>query len=197
MTRLVTLAVRPFGTLQILKVIQRRLPALVMIRWMRIGYLVSFLKLIVCFVLPTIHTVASRPGGYRLMNSLWFCRASGTMPARNAALNSVVDVVQMPPPNAPVTVIFPPSIALPGPAPGSLCRSPTTFQKSKIAPAGTTVPSIFVAGASMFPPKWLLMMTWYETLNELMAFILGASAWASAVDSFGSTALTTAAMGDG
>ena len=86
-----------------------------MVRVIRIGYSVSFLKLMVCLVLPTIHTVASRPGGYRLMNSLWFCRASGTMPARNAALNSVVDVVQMPPPNAPVTVIFPPSIALPGP----------------------------------------------------------------------------------
>jgi len=40
-----------------------------------------------------------------------------------------------------------------------LCRSPTTFQKSKIVPAGTTVPLIFVAGASMFPPQWLLTMT--------------------------------------
>src|SRR5450756_1672426 len=97
-----------------------------MIRWIRIGYCVSFLKLIVCLVLPTIQTVASRPGGYRSMNSLWFWRASGTMPAWIAALNSVVDVVQIPPPNAPVTVIFPPSIALPGPSPGSLCRSPTT-----------------------------------------------------------------------
>ncbi len=159
MTVLVTLAVRPFGTLQILNVIHRLLPALVMVRVIRIGYLVSFLKLMVCLVPPTIHTVASRPGGYRLMNSLWFCRASGTMPARNAALNSVVEVVQMPPPNAPVTVIFPPSIALPGPSPGSLRRSPTTFQKSKIVPAGTTVPLIFVAGASMFPPQWLLTMT--------------------------------------
>ena len=119
----------------------------------------SFLKLIVCFVLPTIHTVASRPAGYRVMYSLWFFRAIGTMPARNAALNSVVDVVQMPPPNAPVTVIFPPSIALPGPVPGSLRRSPTTFQKSNFPPGGTTVPSIFVAGASMFPPQWLLTMT--------------------------------------
>jgi hypothetical protein len=62
-------------------------------------------------------------------------------------------VVQMPPPNAPVTVIFPPSIALPGPGAGSLCRSPTTFQKSKTAPAGTTVPLITVAGPSMFPPS--------------------------------------------
>ena len=81
------------------------------------------------------------------------------MPARNAALNSVVDVVQMPPPKAPVTVILPPSIALPGPSPGSLCRSPTTFQKSNFVPAGTTVPLIFVAGASMLPPQWLLTMT--------------------------------------
>ena len=81
------------------------------------------------------------------------------MPARNAALNSVVDVVQMPPPNAPVTVIFPPSIALPGPVPGASCRSPTTFQKSNLVPAGTTVPLITVAGPSMFPPQWLLTMT--------------------------------------
>ena len=159
MTVLVTVAFRPFGTLQILNVIHRLLPAFLMLREIRIGYLVSFLKLMVCLVLPTIHTVASRPGGYRLMNSLWFCRAIGTMPARKAALNSVVEVVQMPPPNAPVTVIFPPSIALPGPSPGSLCRSPTTFQKSKTVPAGTTVPLIFVAGASMFPPQWLLTMT--------------------------------------
>src|SRR5881409_3391744 len=101
MTTLLTLAVRPFGTLQILNVSHRMLPACLTVRVMRIGYLVSFLKLMVCLALPTIHTVASRPGGYRLMNSLWFCRASGTMPARNAALNSVVDVVQMPPPNAP------------------------------------------------------------------------------------------------
>ncbi len=86
-------------------------------------------------------------------------RAIGIMPARNAALKSVVEVVQMPPPNAPVTVIFPPSISLPGPLPGSSRRSPTTFQKSNVPPAGTTVPSIFVAGASMFPPKWLLTMT--------------------------------------
>ena len=93
------------------------------------------------------------------MYSLWFFRASGTMPARNAALNSVVDVVQMPPPNAPVTVIFPFTIALPGPMPGSLRRSPTTFQKSNLAPAGTTVPLITVAGASMFPPQWLLTIT--------------------------------------
>src|SRR3954454_4018544 len=94
-TVLVTLAVRWFGTLQILNVIHRLLPAWVMIRWIRIGYSVSFRKLMVCLALPMIHTVASRPGGYRLMNSLWFCRASGTMPALNAALNSVVEVVQM------------------------------------------------------------------------------------------------------
>src|SRR4029450_6753967 len=133
-----------------------------MVRVIRIGYLVSFLKLMVCLALPTIHTVASRPGGYRLMNSLWFFRASGTIPARNAALNSVVDVVQMPPPNAPVTVILPPSIALAGAVPGSLRKSPTTFQKSNLPPAGPTVPLIFVAGASMFPPQWLLMMTQEE-----------------------------------
>src|SRR6478735_4689189 len=153
MTVLVTVAERWFGTLQILKVSQRRLPAFLTLRVIMIGYAVSFLKLIVCLVLPTIHTVASRPGGYRSMNSLWFLRAIGIMPARNAALNSVVDVVQMPPPKAPVTVILPPSIALPGPAPGSFRRSPTTFQKSKTPPAGTTVPSILVAGASMLPPK--------------------------------------------
>src|SRR6187549_1599993 len=88
-TRLLILRVRPLGTLQILKVIQRLLPALVMIRWMRIGYLVSFLKLIVCFVLPTIHTVASRPAGYLVMYSLWALRASGTIPASSAALNNV------------------------------------------------------------------------------------------------------------
>ncbi len=122
--------------------------------------MVSFLKLMVCLALPTIHTVASRPGGYRVMNSLWFFLASGTMPARNAALNSVVDVVQMPPPSAPVTVIFPSTIALPGPdARESCCTSPTTFQKSNLAPAGTTVPLIVVAGPSMFPPQWLLTMT--------------------------------------
>ena len=63
MTVLVTLAIRPFGTLQILNVIHRLLPAFVMIRWIRIGYLVSFLKLMVCLVEPMIHTVASRPGG--------------------------------------------------------------------------------------------------------------------------------------
>src|SRR5262245_24227856 len=159
MTVLLTLAVRPLGTLQILNVSHRLLPAWVTTRWIRIGYFVSFLKLIVCLAPPTIHTVASRPGGYRSMNSLWFFLAIGIMPARNAALNSVVDVVQMPPPNAPVTVIFPPSIALPGPVPGSKRRSPTTSQKSKTPPAGTTVPLIFVAGASMFPPQWLLMMT--------------------------------------
>src|SRR4051795_548274 len=130
------------------------------------------------------------------MNSLWFLRASGTMPARNAALNSVVDVVQMPPPNAPVTVIFPPSIALPGPTPGALCRLPTSFQKSNLAPAGTTVPLSTVAGPSMFPPKWLLTMCWYQTLYELMTFILPANALASVAVSFGSTALTTAATGD-
>ena len=65
MTVLLTLAVRWFGTLQILNVSHRLPPALVMVRWIRIGYLVSFLKLMVCLVLPTIHTVASRPGGYR------------------------------------------------------------------------------------------------------------------------------------
>src|SRR3954466_316024 len=167
-----------------------------MIRWIRIGYLVSFLKLIVCLTLPTIQTVASRPGGYRLMYSLWFFRAIGTMPARNAALNSVVDVVQMPPPNAPVTVIFPPSIALPGPTPGALCRLPTSFQKSNLAPAGTTVPLSTVAGPSMFPPKWVLTMCGYQTLYELMTFIFGAKALASVAVSFGSTALTTAGMGD-
>jgi hypothetical protein len=58
-----------------------------------------------------------------------------------------------------VTVIFPPSIALPGPSPGSLCRSPTTFQKSKTVPAGTTVPLIFVAAPSDVPAQWLLTMT--------------------------------------
>ena len=93
------------------------------------------------------------------MYSLWFFLASGTMPARNAALNSVVDVVQMPPARAPVTVIFPSTIALPGPTPGSLLTSPTAFQKSNLAPAGTTVPLIAVAGPSMFPPQWLLTMT--------------------------------------
>src|SRR3954451_15491720 len=191
------MAFRPFGTLQILNVSHRLLPAWVTVRVIRIGYLVSFLKLIVCFAEPTIQTVASRPGGYRLMNSLWFCRARGTMPARNAALNRVVDVVQIPPPNAPVTVIFPPSIALPGPSPGSLRRSPTAFQKSKVPPAGTTVPLIFVAGASMFPPQWLLTMIWYQTLNELMGFIWAAIALASASVSFGATAFTTAATGDG
>src|SRR4029078_1015991 len=139
MTVLVTVAFRPLGTLQILNVSHRLLLLPVMVREIRIGYFVSFLKLMVCLVLPTIQTVASRPGGYRLMNSLWFCRESGIMPARKAALNSVVDVVQMPPPNAPVTVIFPPSIALPGPVPGSLRRAPTTFQKSKIPPGGTSV----------------------------------------------------------
>src|SRR5450759_791495 len=159
MTVFVIFVVRPFGTLQILNVSHRLLPAYVMVRWIRIGYAVSFLKLMVCLAVPTIHTVASRPGGYRVMNSLWFCRASGTMPAWIAALNSVVDVVQMPPPNAPVTVILPPSIALPGRGPGSLRRSPTTFQKSNVPPAGMTVPLIFVAGASMFPPQWLLTMT--------------------------------------
>src|SRR5215218_1178687 len=168
-----------------------------MTRWMRIGNAVSFRKLIVCLVPPTMNTVASRPAGYRVMYSLWFFRAIGTMPARNAALNSVVDVVQMPPPNAPVTVILPFSIALPGPAPGSLRRSPTAFQKSKVPPAGTTVPLIFVAGASMFPPQWLLTMIWYQTLNELMGFIWAAIALASASVSFGATAFTTAATGDG
>src|SRR3954469_11675866 len=195
-TVLVTLAMRPFGTLQILNVSHRLLPACLTLREIRIGYLVSFRKLIVCLVFPTIHTVASRPGGYRLMNSLWFLRASGTMPARNAALNSVVDVVQMPPPNAPVTVIFPPSIALPGPTPGALRKLPTSFQKSNLAPAGTTVPLSTVAGPSMFPPKWLLTMCWYQTLYELMTFILPANALASVAVSFGSTALTTAATGD-
>src|SRR5262245_25481978 len=159
MTVLVILYVRPFGTLQILNVSHRLLPSGRTVRVIRIGYSVSFLKLIVCLVPPTIQTVASRPGGYRLMNSLWFLRAIGTMPARKAALNSVVEVVQMPPPKAPVTVILPPSIALPGPVPGSLRRSPTTFQKSKTRPAGTTVPLILVAGASMLPPQWLLTMT--------------------------------------
>ena len=48
----------------------------------------------------------------------------------------------------------------------------------------------------MFPPKWLLMMRWYQTLYELMTFIFGAKALASAVDSFGAMALTTAATGD-
>src|SRR3954469_24650181 len=189
-TVLVTLAMRPFGTLQILNVSHRLLPACLTLREIRIGYLVSFRKLIVCLALPTIHTVASRPGGYRVMYSLWFFRASGTMPARNAALNSVVDVVQMPPPNAPVTVIFPPSIALPGPTPGALRRLPTSFQKSNLAPAGTTVPLRPVAGPPMFPPKWLLMMCWYQTLYELITFIFGAKAFASAVVNFGWTTLT-------
>src|SRR6188508_1040785 len=195
MTVFVTFATRPFGTLQILNVSHRLLPDCLTFRVIMIGYLVSFLKLIVCLVLPTIHTVASRPAGYRVMYSLWFFRASGTMPARNAALNSVVDVVQMPPPNAPVTVILPPSIALPGPTPGALRRLPTSFQKSNLAPAGTTVPLSTVAGPSMFPPKWLLTMCWYQTLYELMTFIFGAKALASAVVSFGSTALTTASTG--
>src|SRR6476620_2869143 len=81
MTVFVTVAFRPFGTLQILNVSHRLPPSRVMIRWIRIGYSVSFLKLIVCFVEPLMNTVASRPGGYRLMNSLWFFRAIGTMPA--------------------------------------------------------------------------------------------------------------------
>src|SRR5215207_6332810 len=84
MTVLVTVALRPFGTLQILNVSQYLPPLRLMTRVIMIGYFVSFLKLIVCLVLPTIHTVASRPAGYRLMNSLWFFLASGTMPARNA-----------------------------------------------------------------------------------------------------------------
>src|SRR3954471_11915215 len=193
MTVFVTVAFRPFGTLQILNVSHRLPPSRVMIRSIRIGYLVSFLKLMVWTVLPLMNTVASRPAGYRVMYSLWFFRANGTIPARNAALNSVVDVVQMPPPNAPVTVILPPSIALPGPAPGSLRRSPTAFQKSKVPPAGTTVPLIFVAGASMLPPKWLLTMIWYQPLNELMGFIWAAISLASASVSFGATAFTTAA----
>src|SRR6187402_3014216 len=196
MTVFVTVAFRPFGTLQILNVSQYLPPLRLMTRVIMIGYLVSFLKLIVCFVLPTIHTVASRPGGYRLMNSLWFLLASVIMPARNAALNSVVEVVQMPPPNAPVTVIFPPSMALPGPTPGALRRLPTSFQKSNLAPAGTTVPCSTVAGPSMFPPKWLLMMCWYQTLYELMTFIFGAKALASTVVSFGAMALTTSSTGD-
>jgi len=45
------------------RMIHRLLPSFLMVRWMRIGYWVSFLKLIVCFAPPTIQTVASRPGG--------------------------------------------------------------------------------------------------------------------------------------
>src|SRR5690242_2199469 len=159
MTVSLTFALRPFGTLQIVNVSQRWLPACAVWRVMRIWYLVVFLELIVSLAFPAIQTVASRPGGYRSMNSLWFFLAIGIMPAQKAALNSVVDAVQMPPPNAPVTVILPPSIALPGPTPGALCRSPTVFQKSNFVPAGTTVPLITVAGPSMFPPQWLLTMT--------------------------------------
>src|SRR5262245_62202356 len=102
MTRSLTLAVRPFGTLQILNVSHRLPPDCVTVLVIRIGYSVSFLKLIVCLVPPTIHTVASRPGGYRVMYSLWFLRAIGIMPAWKAALNSVVEVVQIPTTNAPV-----------------------------------------------------------------------------------------------
>src|SRR4029078_1091889 len=71
MTVLVTVAFRPFGTLQILNVSHRLLPAWVMVREIRIGYFVSFVKLIVCLVLPTIQTVAARAGGDGLLSSLW------------------------------------------------------------------------------------------------------------------------------
>ena len=62
-TTLLTLAERPFGTLQILNVSHRMLPSWRTDRVIRIGYFVSFLKLMVCFAEPTCHTVASRPGG--------------------------------------------------------------------------------------------------------------------------------------
>src|SRR4029079_2884847 len=66
----VTVAFRPLGTLQILNVSHRLPPSRVIIRSIRIGYSVSFLKLMVCTVLPLMNTVASRPAGYRVMNSL-------------------------------------------------------------------------------------------------------------------------------
>ena len=80
------------------------------------------------------------------------------MPARNAALNSVVDVVQMPPPNAPVTVISRPRSRCPARS-GRIVQVADHLPEVELAPAGTTVPLITVAGPSMFPPKWLLTMT--------------------------------------
>jgi hypothetical protein len=48
-----------------------------------------------------IHTVASRPGRIAVDELVVVLSGERHHACRNAALNSVVEVVQMPPPNAP------------------------------------------------------------------------------------------------